>query len=83
MEFEEVQVAGDGDLLIRSPYVAWDPVSTRVVTFAIGVPAALPVRRGALRAVSSKAAREHAVAQWGQILEENAAGDYIFLRVRK
>lgn len=83
MDYEEVQLAGDGELFIKSPYVTWKPEDTRIVTFAIGLPADAPARSGAIRQASARLARLDAKRRWGTILEENAAGDHVFFRVYK
>lgn len=83
MDYESVQLAGDGELIEVSPYVTWRQEDTRVVTFAIGLPAEAPVRKGALRQTSARLARADVKRRWGDILEENAAGDYVFFRVHK
>lgn len=87
MTHDEVQIAGDGELIQRNPYLYWKPEDTRIITYVLGhapvegIEAAQ--RRGRRVTVSVKQARAEVLLQHGEILEENAAGDNVFFRVRR
>jgi hypothetical protein len=86
MDYDEVQIAGDGELFIQSPYQTWRPEDTRVVPFTIirlDEPTTVRVRPGWGWAPSVQVARAQVTQRFGAILEENAAGDNVFFRVRK
>lgn len=89
MDYDEVQLAGDGELITHSPYVAWRAEDTRVISYVIDHGCASPdcapvlLRQGWRSAISAKSARAEVIAQHGTILEENAAGDHVFFRVRR
>lgn len=92
MDYEEVQLAGDGELFIKSPYVTWKPEDTRVVSYVLWRPHPVDpkfgpdepkLRQGWRMAPTARAARFEVTKQFGQILEENAAGDNVFFRVYK
>jgi hypothetical protein len=91
MDVEEVQLAGDGELFIKSPYVAWRTEDTRVISYVLVPPPRLgeeyspspPVRQGWRTAPWARTARAEVKREFGQILEENAAGDHVFFRVHK
>lgn len=82
MDYDEVQIAGDGELLIKSPYQTWKPEDTRVVTYVLAQER-VPVRAGWTWMHNVKEARQHCTRRFGRILEENAAGDNVFFRVFK
>jgi hypothetical protein len=96
MDYEEVQLAGDGELFIKSPYVAWKSEDTRVINYILGrtnpnvpgdtgitPPMAKLLDRGWRLSANTRTARAEVKREFGQILEENAAGDYVFFRVYK
>lgn len=86
MSHEEVQLAGDGELFIKSPYVTWKPEDTRVIPYMLFHSEEYRppyIRQGWRAAPSAREARRQVVRDFGQILEENAAGDNIFFRVYK
>jgi hypothetical protein len=82
MDYDEVQLSGDGELFIKSPYLTYRPEDTRVVTYVLS-PDPVPVRSGWTWMHNAREAREHCRGRYGQILEENAAGDHVFFRVYK
>lgn len=82
MDYDEVQLAGDGELFIKSPYLGWRPEDTRVVTYVLS-PDPIPVRAGWKWMHNAREAREHCTSRYGKILEENAAGDHVYFRVYK
>jgi hypothetical protein len=82
MDYDEVQLAGDGELLIQSPYLTYNPERTRVITYVLA-PEPVPVRKGWTWMHTAKEARAHCTARYGKILEERAAGDHVFFRVLK
>lgn len=82
MDQEEVQLAGDGELFIKSPYLTYKPEATRVIKYVLG-PMEVPVKAGWTYMRTAKEARAHCVQRFGAILEENAAGDHVFFRVFK
>ncbi len=84
IDHDEVQLAGDGELVHRSPYLAYRPEDTRIISYRLLHHAEVPavdVRRGAHTAPSAKEARRQVIKNFGKILEENAAGDNLFFRV--
>lgn len=96
MDYDEVHLAGDGELLFNSPYQHWTPATTKVVNYILGranrnVPdeagispgMAKLLDRGWKLAPTARQARAEVMSQYGAILEEKAAGDYVFFRVRK
>jgi hypothetical protein len=91
MDYEEVQLAGDGELFIKSPYQAWRTEETKVISYVLIPPRRaeeqlLPiptVRQGWRTATWARDARAEVRREFGQILEENAAGDNVFFRVYK
>lgn len=82
MDYDEVQLAGDGELFIKNPYQAWRPEDTRVVTYVLAQES-VPTRTGWTWVHNVKEARAHCTQRFGRILEENAAGDHVFFRVHK
>lgn len=82
MDYDEVQLAGDGELIQRTPYLAYKREDTRVVTYVLSRDE-VPVRAGWTWVHTAKEARAHCTARFGKIIEENAAGDHLFLRVFK
>jgi hypothetical protein len=84
MDFDEVQVAGDGELLTHGPYVHWVNKETRVINYTLTrEPTAGLLRKGWRSAATTKEARAEVVRDFGEILEENAAGDNVYFRVKK
>lgn len=86
MDYDEVQLAGDGELFIKSPYQAWRPEDTRVIRYVLSYaadPVPPEVARGWTWMRNTREAREHCTKRYGKILEENAAGDHVFFRVLK
>jgi hypothetical protein len=87
MDYDEVQLAGDGELITRSPYVTWRPEDTRVISYVIMHPNEWPLGRelrpGWRSAPNARTARAEVKRDHGVILEENAAGDNVFFRVNK
>lgn len=82
MDYEEVQLAGDGELFVKSPYPTYRPEDTRVIKYVLS-PEPVPVRLGWMWMHTAREAREHCTQRFGTILEENAAGDHVFFRVFK
>jgi hypothetical protein len=82
MDYDEVQLTGDGELFVKSPYLAYDKANTRVVTYVLSYDE-VPVRAGWTWMRNVKEARKHCETKFGKILEENAAGDNVFFRVLK
>lgn len=84
MDYQEVQLAGDGELIVKDPYLAYRRVDTMVMPFMIADPTVpFKPRSGWGWAPSVKIAREEVTKRFGEILDENAAGDNIFFRVYK
>lgn len=92
MDYEEVQLAGDGELFIKSPYIVWRTEDTKIISYVLTVPTNMPrslnpapltVRPGWRTAPWARVARAEVRRDFGQILEENAAGDHVFFRVYK
>lgn len=86
MDYEEVQLAGDGELVIKSPYVPWRKEDTRIISYVLfhSLEYAPPfIRPGWRSAPNTKEARRQVKRDYGKILEENAAGDNVFFRVFK
>lgn len=80
MDYDEVQLAGDGELFLINPYLPYRPEDTRVVTYVV-TPEPVPVRLGWAWMHTTREAREHCTKRFGPILEERAAGDNVFFRV--
>jgi hypothetical protein len=86
MDYDEVQLAGDGELFIKSPYLAYRPEDTRVVKYVLSYSTDPPppeTKVGWTWMRNAKEARAHCRSRYGEILEENAAGDHVFFRVYK
>lgn len=82
MDYDEVQLAGDGELFVTSPYLTYAPEDTRVVTYVLS-PEPVSTRAGWTWVHTTTEARAHCTKRFGEILEERAAGDNVFFRVRR
>lgn len=86
MDYEEVQLAADGELFIKSPYLTYDPNDTKVVRYMLfhSEEYRPPFSKVGWRAApNASEARRQVRRDFGTILEENAAGDNVFFRVYK
>lgn len=79
---KDYELAGDGELYLTSPYLSYRPEDTRIVTYVLAHES-VPVRAGWTWMHTATEARAHCRARFGAILEERAAGDNVFFRVKK